>query len=44
MPLLTNYRLFISHSWTYSDAYEGLLSQENKEVILFKRDNTQKLK
>jgi len=26
MPALTNYRLFISHSWTYSDAYEKLVS------------------
>lgn len=24
MPELKNYRLFISHSWTYSDAYEKL--------------------
>lgn len=26
MPALTNYRLFISHSWTYTDAYEKLVS------------------
>lgn len=26
MPELKNYRLFISHSWTYSDAYEKLTS------------------
>ena len=26
MPALTNYRLFISHSWAYGDAYEGLVS------------------
>ena len=26
MPLLTNYRLFISHSWTYTDAYDGLVA------------------
>jgi len=26
MPALTNYRLFISHSWTYGDAYEKLVS------------------
>lgn len=26
MPPLTNYRLFISHSWTYTDAYEKLVS------------------
>lgn len=25
MPSLKNYRLFISHSWTYSDAYETLV-------------------
>lgn len=25
MPNLKNYRLFISHSWTYSDAYEKLV-------------------
>lgn len=26
MPALKTYRLFISHSWTYSDAYEKLVS------------------
>ena len=26
MPALTNYRLFISHSWTYGDAYEKLVA------------------
>ena len=26
MPKLKNYRLFISHSWTYGDAYEKLVS------------------
>lgn len=26
MPSLTNYRLFISHSWAYGDAYEKLVS------------------
>ena len=26
MPALANYRLFISHSWTYGDAYEKLVS------------------
>ena len=26
MPRLTNYKLFISHSWTYGDAYEKLVS------------------
>lgn len=26
MPELKNYRIFISHSWTYSDAYEKLVS------------------
>jgi len=30
MPLLTNYRLFISHSWTYGDAYEKLVSFFNE--------------
>lgn len=25
MPALSNYRLFISHSWTYGDAYEKLV-------------------
>ncbi len=25
MPTLYNYKLFISHSWTYSDAYEKLV-------------------
>ena len=25
MPALTNYRLFISHSWAYGDAYERLV-------------------
>ena len=25
MPILKTYRLFISHSWTYSDAYEKLV-------------------
>ncbi len=25
MPALKNYRLFISHSWTYGDAYEKLV-------------------
>ncbi|WP_032921799.1 TIR domain-containing protein [Leptospira santarosai] len=26
MPALTNYKLFISHSWAYGDAYEKLVS------------------
>ena len=30
MPKLKNYRLFISHSWTYGDAYEKLVSFFNK--------------
>ncbi len=38
MPALTNYRLFISHSWTYSDAYERLVSFFN-EYPLFKWTN-----
>jgi hypothetical protein len=25
MPALKTYRLFISHSWTYGDAYEKLV-------------------
>jgi hypothetical protein len=25
MPILTNYRLFISHSWAYGDAYQKLV-------------------
>lgn len=32
MPELKNYRLFISHSWTYTDAYEkltGLLAKHS---------------
>ncbi|WP_080403660.1 TIR domain-containing protein [Burkholderia ubonensis] len=30
MPKLTNYRLFISHSWAYSDAYEKLVNFFNE--------------
>lgn len=30
MPALTNYRLFISHSWTYGDAYEKLVKFFNE--------------
>lgn len=30
MPELTNYRLFISHSWAYGDAYEKLVSFFNE--------------
>jgi len=30
MPALTNYRLFISHSWTYGDAYEKLVAFFNE--------------
>ncbi|MFA5645730.1 MAG: TIR domain-containing protein [Candidatus Ratteibacteria bacterium] len=30
MPKLKNYRLFISHSWTYSDAYEKLVQFFNE--------------
>jgi len=26
MPALSNYRIFISHSWTYGDAYEKLVN------------------
>ena len=29
MPQLKSRNLFISHSWTYSDAYEGLVSLLN---------------
>jgi hypothetical protein len=32
MPALTNYRLFISHSWTYGDAYEKLVSFFNEHT------------
>jgi len=38
MPQLINYRLFISHSWTYSDAYEKLVSILNN-ASLFKYSN-----
>ena len=30
MPSLKNYRLFISHSWTYGDAYEKLVGFFNE--------------
>jgi len=30
MPELKNYRLFISHSWTYGDAYEKLVKFFNE--------------
>ena len=30
MPAFTNYRLFISHSWTYGDAYEKLVEFFNE--------------
>ncbi len=30
MPALTNYRLFVSHSWAYGDAYEKLVSFFNE--------------
>ncbi len=30
MPALTNYRLFISHSWSYRDAYEKLVGFFNE--------------
>jgi hypothetical protein len=30
MPTLTNYRLFISHSWAYSDAFEKLVGIFNE--------------
>lgn len=30
MPTLTNYRLFISHSWAYGDAYEKLVGFFNE--------------
>lgn len=30
MPALANYRLFISHSWAYGDAYEKLVSFFNE--------------
>lgn len=30
MPALTNYRLFVSHSWAYGDTYEKLVSFFNE--------------
>lgn len=30
-----NYRLFISHSWTYSDAYDGILKLLNSQDISY---------
>jgi hypothetical protein len=30
LPALTNYRLFISHSWAYGDAYEKLVQFFNE--------------
>lgn len=33
MPPLTNYRLFISHSWAYGDAYEKLLEMFNAHPL-----------
>ena len=30
MPTLTNYRIFISHSWSYGDAYEKLVGFFNE--------------
>lgn len=30
MPQLRDYELFISHSWTYSDAYESLTAKLNE--------------
>lgn len=30
MPALTNYKLFISHSWTYSDSYSKLVNFFNE--------------
>jgi hypothetical protein len=38
MPELKNYRLFISHSWTYGDAYDRLVDFFN-EHPLFKWSN-----
>lgn len=38
MPELKNYRVFISHSWTYSDAYEKLVALLKKHP-LFKWSN-----
>lgn len=34
MPNLTNYRLFISHSWAYGDAYEKLVAFFNEHPNL----------
>jgi hypothetical protein len=33
MPQLKNYRLFISHSWAYGDAYDRLVSFFNKHPL-----------
>jgi hypothetical protein len=30
MPSLKNYRLFVSHSWAYEDAYDKLVSFFNE--------------
>jgi hypothetical protein len=38
MPELKNYRLFISHSWTYGDVYDKLVEFFN-EYPLFKWSN-----
>jgi hypothetical protein len=38
MPFLYNYRIFISHSWTYGDAYEKLVNFFN-EYSNFKWSN-----
>lgn len=38
MPELKNYRLFISHSWTYTDAYEKLTGLLTKYPLFKWRD------
>lgn len=38
MPELKDYRLFISHSWTYPNTYEGLVKLLNEQP-LFKWSN-----
>lgn len=38
MPQLKNYRLFISHSWAYGDAYEKLVSFFNEHPNFYWTD------
>lgn len=36
------YKLFISHSWTYGDAYEKIVSMLNREGINFSNHSVPK--